>query len=399
VSAIDAGPAWSAWTRVTPVAVAPARRERYVRVRLPFAIAPADDGGYPDLRVVDAQGNELPYALDPAREAPAERALDVIDVGFVPHRWTQAVLDLGTAAALVDAVTLDAGGRATFFQQVAVDASDDRTTWRIVRDDAIVYRVAQDGGRGSTTVTFPPTRSRWLRVRVLDPHAAFLIAGARSAMTPPREPPLSTLPVPRGEATDRVARTRTWTFAAATPMRATAVVFAPGSAYYERKVRVEASSDAKDWVPTGDGTISRYAEGGAQLTIALNETTARFVRVTVENGNDAPVRGLAPRLLGRAHDVVFESRAEPYRLLSGNPGASAPRYDLGARLAHETWRAALARADATVANAGYRDVRPVGERFPWLISGALILVAVGLGALAIRTVRRSKDDPSSTDGA
>ena len=397
MSAIDAGPAWSAWARVTPVAAAPARRQRYVRVRLPFAVAPADDGSYPDLRVVDAQGNELPYALDPAREASAERALDVIDLGFVPHRWTQAVLDLGTGGGLVEAVTLDVGERAnqTFFQQVAIDASDDRATWRIVRGYAIVYRVAQDGGRGSTTLTFPPTRSRWLRVRILDPHAAFPIAGAHGASTPPREPPLATLPVARGEAADRAARTQTWTFAAATPMRATAVVFAPGSAYYERRVRVEASIDAKDWASAGDGTISRYAEGGAQLTIALNETTARFVRVVVENGNDAPVRGLAPRLLGRAHDIVFEPRAEPYRLLSGNPGASAPRYDLGARLAHETWRADLARADTTVANAGYRDERPVGERFPWLISGALLVVAVGLGALAIRTVRRSKDEAPS----
>jgi uncharacterized protein DUF3999 len=397
VSAIDAGPAWTAWTRVTPVAVTAAGHERYVRVRLPFAIAPADDGSYPDLRVVDAQGNELPYALDPARAASTERVLDVIDVGFVPHRWTQAVLDLGTGGGLVDAVTLDVGDRATptFFQQVAVDASDDRATWRIVRDDGILYRVAQDGGHGSTTVTFPPTRSRWLRVRILDPHAAFPIAGAHSATTPSRDAPLATLPLARGQTADRAARTQTWTFAAATPMRATAVVFAPGSAYYERSVHVEASSDAKDWTPAGDGTISRYAEGGAQLTIALTETTARFVRVTVENGNDAPVPGLVPRLLGRAHDVVFEPRTEPYRLLSGNPAASAPRYDLGSRLAHETWRAGVARPDATVANAGYRDERPVGERFPWLISGALIAVAVGLGALAIRTVRRSKDEAPS----
>ncbi len=397
MSAIDAGPAWSAWTRVTPVAAAPAAHQRYVRVRLPFAISPAADGSYPDVRIVDAHGNELPYALDPAREAPSERTLDVIDRGFVPHRWTQAVLDLGPSGSLVDAVTLDAGERsnATFFEQVAVDASDDRATWRIVRTDAIIYRVAQDDGRGSTTLTFPPTRSRWLRVRILDPHAAFPIAGAHSATVPPREPPLARLPVAPRAAVDRAAHTQTWTFAAATPMLATAVVFAPGEAYYERNVRVETSDDAKQWTPVGDGTISRYAEGGAQLTVALTETTARFVRVIVENGNDAPVPGLAPRLLGRVHDLVFEPGAAPYRLLSGNPAASAPRYDLGARLAHETWHADVARAGGTVANAGFRDERPVGERFPWLISGALIAVAVLLGALAIRTVRRSQDDTPS----
>jgi uncharacterized protein DUF3999 len=396
MSAIDAGAAWSAWTRVTPVAVASKRQYPYVRLRLPFAVAPANDGNYPDLRVVDAQGNELPFALDPARAASPERALDVIDQGFVPRRWTQAVLDLGRGDGLIDAVTLDVGVRAnpTFFEQVAVDASDDRAAWRIVRDDAIVYRVAQDGGRGSTTLTFPPTRSRWLRVRILEPHAAFPIAGAHTAISPPPEPPLARLPVTPRMTADRAAHTQTWTFTAS-GLRATAVVFAPGSAYYERHVRVETSDDAKDWTPAGDGSISRYAEGGAQSSIALTETTAHFLRVIVENGNDAPVPGLAPRLLGRVHDIVFESHGDAYRLLSGNPAAPAPRYDLGSRLAHETWRADAARTGDTVANAGFRDERPVGERFPWLISAALIAVAIGLGALALRTVRRSKGEAPS----
>ncbi len=32
---------------------------------------------------------------------------------------------------------------------VTVEASDDRKTWRIVRNDLIVYRVADDNGRGN----------------------------------------------------------------------------------------------------------------------------------------------------------------------------------------------------------------------------------------------------------
>ncbi|HEY0393555.1 MAG TPA: DUF3999 family protein [Candidatus Elarobacter sp.] len=391
MTAIDAGPAWSAWSRVTPVALERAApRTRYVRVVLPPSIDPGRDGGYADLRVTDTRGTEVPYALDPARAAVGERSVPVIDAGFVPHRGTQAVLDLGPSGALVDAVTLDVdtARRATYFERAAIDASDDRRTWRVVREDAILYRVAQDSGRGNTTVSIPPTRSRWLRVRVLDPAAAFPLTGARVAAAGSRDPALVRLPLAPRATVDDATHEQRWTFEAPVPVRPSAVTFAYGGALYEREVAVEVSDDGTQWTSAGGGTIARYAEGGAQTSVPLSETTARYVRVTVRNGNDAPLRPLRPSLLARPHAIVCAAPQAPIRLLSGNAGAQAPSYDLGARLAHETWRAVDARAGETVPNRGFRDPRPIGERVPWLLTGALIAAAVVLGALALRVVRR-----------
>ena len=390
MSATDAGPAWGAWSQVTPVVSAPAPARRYVRVRIPPSIAPGADGGYPDLRVVDRSGTEIPYALDPERATAADRVVPLIDVGFVPLRGTQGVADLGPAGTLVDAVALeiDARRRPTYFERVAIDASDDRRTWRIVRDDALVYRVEQDGGRGNTTVTFPPTRSRWLRVRVFEPKQAFPLTGARIAAPGSREPALVALPIAPTLQNDATANARRWTFSAPNPVRPTAVSFADGGAFYKRRADVESSDDDRNWNEVADATIAHYAEGGAETTLALRETTAPYVRVTVYDGNDAPVRSLRPVLLARPHEAVFASAAAPYRLLSGNAAAAAPSYDLGARLAHENWAAAAARAGETAPNAGYRDPRPVGERFPWLLTGVLIAVAIALGGVALFTVRR-----------
>jgi hypothetical protein len=392
MSAIDAGPAWSAWSRVTPVAGAPAANTRYARVLLPPSISPGPDGRYADLRVA-ADGGELPYALDPARAAASNRSVALIDLGFVPHRGTQGVVDLGPSGELVDGIALDidAARRPTYFERVALDASDDRRTWRIVRVDAIVYRVDQDGGRGNATLSFPPTRSRWLRIRVLDPGASFPLTGARVAAGASREPALMRLPVSPREVDGKASHDQSWTFALQTPMRPTAVTFADGGALYERTVTVEAGDDGTQWSAIGDASISHYAEGGAQTTVPLEERTARYVRVTVHNGNDAPLRSLHPALLARPHAVVFAARADAYRLLSGNANVDAPSYDLGARLAHEDWRAVSLRAGPTVDNAGFRDTRSIGERFPWLITGTLIAVAVVLGGLALRVVRPARE--------
>lgn len=395
---IDAGPAWSAWSRVTPVIAARDERAKYVRVVLPATMDPGADGRYADLRIAGANKAEVPYALDPVRPAPTERRAQLIDTGFVPHRGTQGVVDLGPSGALVDAVALEVDpARATYFERVAIDASDDRRTWRVVRDDAIVYRVAQDGGRGNATLTFPPTRSRWLRVRVLDPGAAFPLTGAHVAAGASHEPSFVRLPFTARERTDDAKHEQVWTFETRTPIRPSAVSFGDGGALYARSATVETSADGAQWTFAGSGTIAHYAEGGALTNLPVDETTTRYLRVTVHNGNDAPLRSLAPSLLARPHAVVFAAGAAPYALLSGDPAAEAPSYDLGARLAHETWRAAGARAGETVDNAGYRDPRPIGERFPWLLTAALIAVAVVLGGVALRVLRGTgTSEPDTT---
>jgi hypothetical protein len=388
---------WNAWTTVTPVAAAPASRPRFVRVRLPLSVDPGPDGGYADLRVVDDRGAETPYALDPERAhgAPA-RPVRVIDTGFVPHRYSQAVLDLGEHP-LADTVTIevDTAKRPTYFERVTVEASDDRKTWRIVRGDAIVYRVADDNGRGNQTITFAESESRWLRVRVADPHEQFPITGANVDDTnraQPATPALAKLALAAVSTVDAAAHRQLWTFAdRGVALRPSAVTFADGGATFARHAVVESSDDGTTWAQVADGEITRFAEGGAQTSFAFGESSARRWRVAVENGNDAPVPGLRPALLARPRDVVFEAAPQRrYRLLSGNETVTAPTYDLGARLAHSAWRADPASVVATNPNTAYADARPVTERAPGVLTAVLLVVAVGLGALALYTVRASK---------
>ena len=388
---------WNAWTMVTPVAAAPASRPRYVRVRLPLSVDPGPDGAYADLRVVDDRGAETPFALDPERahESPARR-VRVIDTGFVPHRYSQAVLDLGPHP-LADTVTIevDTAKRPTYFERVTVEASDDRSTWRIVRGDAIVYRVADDNGRGNQTIAFPESEARWLRVRVADPHEPFPISGAYVDDTDraqPRSPALVPLAVPAASTVDAEAHRQVWTFAdRGVALRPSAVTFADGGTTFARHAAVESSDDGTTWTQAADGRITRFAEGGAQTSFPFGESSARRWRVVVDNGDDKPVPGLRPSLLARPRDVVFEAAPQrQYRLLSGNETVTAPTYDLGARLAHSAWRADPASAVETKPNAAYADVRPVTERTPGVLTAVLLAVAVGLGALALYTVRAAK---------
>jgi hypothetical protein len=381
---------WSAYAAVTPVIASPAR-PTLVRVRIPAAtIGPGADGDYPDVRVVDESGREIPYAIDPQQKASPMRAVALIDLGFVPHAATQAVADLGASAALVDAITLviDEARRPTYFERVAVDAGDDRKTWRIVVTDALIYRVAQDNGKGNQTVSFSPTRSRWLRIRVLNPHAPFPLTGASVGNAVPAEA-FADLPIAARPDPSAAPATQAWTFSGSVALRPAAVSFGAASTTFSRAVLVQSSDDAKTWSPVGDGTIARYADHTAALSFAFSEQTAAHIRVVVQNGNDAALP-IAPHLLAVPHDIVFEAvPRHQYRILSSNAAATKPVYDLGARLAHQKWSAALAAIEPTRPNPDFRDARPVTERYPWLLTAAIAAMAIVLGFFALRTIRKA----------
>jgi len=156
------------------------------------------------------------------------------------------------------------------------------------------------------------------------------------------------------------------------------IAFERASGTFSRTVHVEASDDGKNWSSTADDTLERFADGSSHLAFAFPETTARYLRVVVHNGNDASLAGLVPVVFVRPREIVFAaSDAHRYWLLSSNPAASRPIYDLADRLTHARWNAAVALVGATLPNPGYHaPPLTIGERYPWLLSSVVAVVAV-----------------------
>jgi len=385
---------WSAYAAATRVIVAPARPE-LVRVRIPPAwIGPDSEGAYPDVRIVDEGGREIPYAIDPQQKTSPMRDVDLIDFGFIPHVATQAVADLGPGSTLVDAITLrtDDARAPTYFERVAIDASDDRASWRGVPTNSLIYRVAQDNGNGNQTVSFPPTRSRWLRIRVLDPHAVFPLTGAAVGNAPAPQQLVSLLVGPSPDAS-ATPGTQAWIFSTPAVLRPAAVSFSAPAATFSRDVLIQTSDDAKNWIALASGRIARYADHTTHLTFPFAERTAAHIRVVLQNGNDAALE-TRPELLVVPHDIVFEAAPNhAYRILSSNASATAPVYDLGVRLAHEQWSAESVTTGPTQPNPDFRDARSITERYPWILTVAIATIALVLGIYAFRTIRKAEASP------
>ena len=58
----------------------------------------------------------------------------------MPGQFTQAIADAGDSGALHSAITIGTT-QPTFFEHVQIATSDDRRTWTVVVQNALIYRV------------------------------------------------------------------------------------------------------------------------------------------------------------------------------------------------------------------------------------------------------------------
>ena len=98
---------------------------------------------------------------------------ELSDVGFVPGQFTQAIADAGSSGALYSALWIKTT-QPTYFEHVQIATSDDRRTWTVVVQNALIYRVELTD-RGTNEVPYGPSRARWIRVRILNGSRQFPI--------------------------------------------------------------------------------------------------------------------------------------------------------------------------------------------------------------------------------
>ena len=133
----------------------------------------------------------------------------------------------------------------------------------------------------------------------------------------------------------------------------------------------------------------RHRAARARFDLALGAAPyASTVRLTIQNGDDAPLALHAVALQMRERQVCFLRKPNTsYTLRYGDPLLGAPQYDLSpieAAAMNASVSTLGAERALTPAPAG---LRPFTERHPVLLWMALILVVGTLGFVALRSAR------------
>jgi Protein of unknown function (DUF3999) len=389
--------AWRNWRYSRAIQLPSTDSARLAGVIVPQELYSHAQMGLPDLRIISDDGSEVPYAHYSREGSEDSRRLptELVENSFAPGRYTQILLKLGEQTPFHNAVEINTS-ESDFIEWVSVEASDDANVWRIVQERAPIFRFRKESREGTQTVSYSPNNARYLRVRVLDGERHFPISGASVIYKTVEIPERANLYTEI--AADPVVRPgdTSWRVDLGTPsLSIREVRFAVNPAEFSRTVDISTSEDGVTWSSFARGEIYRFlrdntAEEHLRVSVP-SYARSRYWRITIENGNDAPLPGVTPSIYMTPAHIVFEQQpGRSYRLLYGQSRAAAPQYDLERRTdAKQEEAAIVGDVGPEEENSAYSDPRPWTEKngyFLWIAVGLAVLL---LGYSAIRSLRRT----------
>ncbi|WP_437916226.1 DUF2339 domain-containing protein [Sorangium sp. So ce302] len=379
-----------------------------------------------DVRIAGPDGAEVPYVIrEPgAAHASGRIAATMLDPGVDAAGVAHATWALDAPGTRHCRVELSVTG-GSFLREARVETGAAPRALSEVARGAHVYRIPQ----GSETVEhlsvrYPLSRAALVRIRLVpqgaparDAAADVRITGGAVSCEPqaptesPALPPLAIVETQR----DSEAKTTLVTLdAGADGAPLEAVLLDVATPEFSRRVDVASTTYRAVWPAVGSGMIHRirpHGESGPSLAstrIPLIPTRKRFLRLTIHDGDSAPLSLSGAQGEVRAREVVFRAaRPGPHRLYVGDALGKRPSYDLADLLDHTVReRPPAARLGAAAANPELgaapvaRDL-PFTERHRAPIGGALAVGLLALSLWAARLLKRGErergappDDPA-----
>ncbi len=341
---------------------------------------------FPDLRVLDSGGEQVPWRPVPLPAPVPSRPVELVARGR-RDGVVSVVADRGPAAGIVDRITLDIPDR-LFVGDVVVLGSATGAEGTYARlSTTPIYSVQGAVDARSTTAVFPATDYRYLLVQA---SGVSRIDGASVARDPSQAVLRPVEASSRRRERGRASVVRLDLGYANVPVDA--VRIGSSTSRYVRQVTVEGSNDGSRFAFLASGEIARFP--GVDLSQLEVAGRHRFLRVTIRNGDDAPLEALRVTADARARPLLLsEGFRGPYRLLYGADAVPAPDYDFAQLPASATgYEGAIAgRLGTERANEAFEappDTRSLFERHDRLVNAALVLAAIAVGAAGLVALRR-----------
>ena len=352
--------------------------------------------GFADLRVVLPNGSQVPWRKMP--RAADERAIPAAVVYRGRRgRRAETLLDVGPRSPRLDGLALEIPDSG-FVGRAEVLGSDDRRSY-VKLSTTVVYDIDGATSARSTTAVFPPASFRYYLVRTSGVSA---VVGASSERRVARVPLVQrTL---RSTRIMQVGRTTVVVADLGFPhVPVGAIRVSTATPVFERELSVDSSADGAAWVPVAVARISRLPGSGIQPVDI--SSSGRFLRLTIANGDDAPLSRVRVSALARSHAILVEGGGTgALRLLYGNSRASSPSYDY-TRLPPSLLRLDRVREGQL----GSEEINPLevvpsvrrgfSDRYPWLAGAALAVAALAIGAAGLAAALRPRPPLPPGDGA
>lgn len=384
------------WAFRKPIVLPPLAKPGFVEVRLDADVVREAAPALADLRVRDAHGTDVGYAVRRRERAGAETAREstMLNLVTTPEGAVRFVLDAGTGRILHNRVRLTIREQARSFRvPVRVETADDGRAWQLARESGFIYRVEGETKAADTSVSYPTSTARWLRVTVGPERGrAVPLAGAALVVAATREREeerVAAAIVDRDEESMRRTTRLVLDLRSRRPVDRVELDIAERN--FHRVLLIEAGDDRKTWRWVGSCALSAVEFGTIRERLTgtrVPETTARYLRLTIQNLDDRPLTVTGARVFAVKRTIVFEATpGRAYVLDYGNPSATTPRYDVARAPGY------LGGERLLEATLGSVQRVPAPPPPPWLASqpivmwASLAMAVLTLGSLLWRMAR------------
>lgn len=350
----------SEWPRQLDVPVA---TPGLTRLELPPAALASTRADRGDLRLLDPEGQEVPWRLHRAIAAEPPRAL--LAAGRIAARIEdrRSVLEFETGTGRPLAGLRIATSASGFFKAATLDAQRDGG-WERLATGIPLYRDYQ--GATELRIDFSPGSWRRMRITLDDRRSSPIPVQSVDLFASPANPiPITPVPAVVRARSEDGGTTRLHVDLGAAGLDVAWIELETPEPLFTRPVRVQSEHVAGDALLTEDLVRSvvhrvpgdpREAEESRRIRVERQVPT-REVVLLVDNGDSPPLAATAVRVGLHPQRVEFWAvRAGTHRLLSGNAFATAPRYDIS-RLAlpQDVAPVELVAPAAWTANPAYRE--------------------------------------------
>jgi hypothetical protein len=338
--------------------------------------------GLADLRALDASGRQVPWRRLPEPAPTSSKEVPLLNAGRRGREFV-ALLDLGPTRVVRNRAELLITADRDYVGRVTVFGSDDRRSFTRL-STTTVFDLRGASPARSTTLVFPPTDHRFLRLQGNVP-----LPDAVRVYNAPRRPRLEQVPADASvEQRERSTHVRLDLSYERRPVDVLRI--RTTTPRFDRLVVVSGSNGAPVFRLLRQSRVVRRG-GVSQLEVPV-EAAHRLLSVVVQNGDDAPLRALRVTALARPRTIVLAGGfSPPYRLLYGSRSLAAPQYDFARLPARELRPLVAGRLRPERANPDWEppsDTRSFLERNPRIVEGALALVALALGVGGFLALRR-----------
>ncbi len=372
-----------------------------------------------DLRVADSKGGECPYAVIVHNEMNIEQKLP-LSVISKQITGTESVVTVELKEPLKPFNSLKViPASNNFARKVTVEGSNDNKNWEVIRKGIIIYSFAFQmthtyfeqythevyegygfGTYSEENLSMQVPQAVFKFVRVIVPHD--------QDKEPVELKSLEIFKTVRADAQEDLCRApviKTQTNVGSKSIESIADlgsrniplsrldVAVDGSNFF-RRVEIEGSNDMKKWSRLASDVIFSISVDDQieqKTMIKLNNTKLRYVKITVFNGDNKPIKlaSVTGYYLKR-YLVMIPEKGVEYKLLYANPGANAVNYDLGevvkGKAIDNFGTGSLAGQVRNDKYEPYKEPRPWTEDKPyilWIAMGIIIFGLIFLGSQVI----------------